>query len=222
MVTLKLKRALGIDEFKKSKDRCTTWVEIKAVFKEITNHLENVSHTETKLIRKCAKQIKVAIERQLGMSNFFLDGDDEDIPDEKTPKTNLGCESEFGHVTNDLRKSGGSTSLSIVERYSNKHIVGRNWGRNKYYENERWESLSSKEKRTKWKWASNSPQAKQVMAMEKEFTEQVKAVGVLAVKAKENAKRKKDEKVMQILEECKMHGGPLTVADIEKIDTLSD
>ena len=27
---------------------------------------------------------------------------------------------------------------------------------------------------------------------------------------------------MQILEECKMHGGPLTVADIEKIDTLSD
>ena len=39
----------------------------------------------------------------------------------KTPKTNLGCESEFGHVTNDLSKSGGS--LSTI---SDKHTVARN------------------------------------------------------------------------------------------------
>ena len=79
-----------------------------------------------------------------------------------------------------------------------------------------------KEKRAKWKWASNSPQAKLIKAMEKDFMDQVKAVEVMAVKAKENAKRKKDEKVMEILEECKLHGGPLTLADIERIDVLDD
>ena len=63
-VTLKIKRVLGIDEFKKSKDRCTTWVEIKAAFKEVTTQLDNDSCSETKLVGKCARQIKLAIERQ--------------------------------------------------------------------------------------------------------------------------------------------------------------
>ena len=61
-----------------------------------------------------------------------------------------------------------------------------------------------------------------MIEMEKEFTEQVKAVELMAVKAKENAKRKKAENVIRILEECKKHGGPLTVSDINKLDNLSD
>ena len=93
---------------------------------------------------KCAKQIKVAIERQLSMSKNFYEDLNEDMPNEKTPKTNLGCESEFAHVTNDFRKSGGSTSLATI---SDKHTVARN----KLFDKERWQNLSNKEKRIKWK-----------------------------------------------------------------------
>ena len=92
------------------------------------------------------------------MSQFFVEDVNDNMPDERTPKINLGCESEFGCVTNDFRKSGNSTSLETI---SNKHIVKRN----KLFEKERWKSLSDKEKRRKWKWAKNSPQAKCVMAM---------------------------------------------------------
>lgn len=41
----------------------------------------------------------------------------------KPPHTNLGCESEFGFVTNDFKEKGGSTSLATI---SDKHIVARN------------------------------------------------------------------------------------------------
>ena len=149
------------------------------------------------------------------MSHFFIEDVNDNLPDERTPKTNLGCESEFGFVTNDFRKSGNSTSLETI---SKKHIVSRN----KLYEKERWISLSNKEKRRKWYWAKNSPQAKAVMAMEKDFKEQIKGVQLMASRAKENLKQKKVEGLLKVLEECKKHGGPLCPADIHKLDELNE
>ena len=77
------------------------------------------------------------------MSIYFTGSESDDhMPNqsiEKTPLTNLGCESEFAHLTNDFRKSGGSTSLSAI---SDKHTVARN----KLFTKERWLSLSNMEK----------------------------------------------------------------------------
>ena len=70
-----------------------------------------------------------------------------------TPLTNLGCESEFASVWNDLKNVGGGTRLKTV---SDKYVVARN----RLFEKDRWINLEEKEKSAKWKWASNSPQSK--------------------------------------------------------------
>ena len=67
----------------------------------------------------------------------------------QAPLTNLGCESEFAHLDNGLRKSGGSTSLRTL---SNKHVVARN----RLFEKENLRRLDICEKRRKWQWASSA------------------------------------------------------------------
>ena len=58
--------------------------------------------------------------------------------------------------------------------------------------------------------------------MEKEFYEKVEAVSALAIEAKKKKKRNKQTKVMELLEECIKHGGPLTRSDINRLDDLSE
>ena len=65
-----MKQALCIDEFNKSKRVNGNWIDIKGAFDEIVNDLDVIADSSEnggrdKLKAKCAKQIKVAIERQL-------------------------------------------------------------------------------------------------------------------------------------------------------------
>ena len=81
----------------------------------------------SQLKKKCAEKVRSALLDQLHMSPFFNESaPEEDKPDaiiEQAPQTNLGCESEFGFVTNDFKQEGGSTSLATI---SNKHVIQRN------------------------------------------------------------------------------------------------
>ena len=69
----------------------------------------NDGGTIEKLRGKCAKNVKEALHNQLSLSSYFSDdGNSEEKPDDttlkKAPLTNLGCESEFGFVTNDFKE----------------------------------------------------------------------------------------------------------------------
>ena len=53
--------------------------------------------------------------------------------------------------------------------------------------------------------------------MEKHFLATVKQSKVLALQKKEELKKKKRDKTMNILAKCKVHGGPVTVADFDDL-----
>ena len=224
ILTQPLKCVLGIDEFKKSEHSPRSWKSTKDFYSSKMKELEVISSSTddsaiSQLKKKCAEKVRFALLNQLHMSAFFDESaPEEDKPDatiEQAPQTNLGCESEFGFVTNDFKQEGGSTSLATI---SDKHVIQRN----KLYEKERWIQLSKKERQRKWKWARNSNEAKMVKEMEAAFLERVKSAEMLSIKAKENDKQKKIEKLQAALYACKKHGGPLTKHDLVKIDELGD
>ncbi len=159
-VTLPIKQMLRIDEYKKMSGPERSWQSLKNGFRDICTKLANYgkmnpSTGRQKLEMNVAAQVKEAIERQLDAMKFYRD---EDVSPEvsgamkQTPRTNLGCESEFSHGDMDLKRAGGSTSLKTV---SDKHVIKRN----ALYQKQKWQELSIKEKRKNWKWAATSPQA---------------------------------------------------------------
>ena len=165
---------------------------------------------------KCATEVHIALERQLSRMGFFIKPKEGDaIRLEGAVITNLGCEGEFVSVDNDLRKTGGAVS---VETISSRHIVARN----KMHVKERWEKLSKLERKGQWNWAKNSKEAKKVMEMEKEFNDRLQGLNKLTIQAKIEKKRKEDIKLMEALDECKKHGGPVTLTDIDKLDHMTD
>ena len=87
----------------------------------------------------------------------------------KAVLTNLGAESEFATLDNDLRKVGGSTSLNTI---SNKHVIAKN----ELFKKKRQIFLSQKEKEAKWNWARNSDQAKLIKIKEEEFWSKIQSV----------------------------------------------
>ena len=164
---------------------------------------------------KCAVQIKEALERQMSKVKYFIDGVQDESKLNKAPISNLGPESNFGSVGEDLTKSGNSTNLSTV---SEKHIIEKN----KLHTRGEWKKLSQEEKVKEWKWAKNSTEVKQVRLKEKELKDYLDSVSLLAVDAKKSKKLRQNEKLMKTLENCKMHGGPVTAIDIDLLDSLNE
>ena len=167
--------------------------------------------------RKVAKQIKETLERQLGAMKFYRDEPiDQEIKKKmkQTPMTNCGSEHEFAHADNDLRQSGGSTSLTTV---SSKHVIKQN----ELYKKEKWTCLSEEERTERWRWAHGSEEAKKVRQLDKEFREKLKALQKVAYEEKVAKKQASDRKFLEILEKCKKHGGPITMKEVEKLEALT-
>ena len=80
--------------------------------------------------------------------------------------------------------------------------------------------MSDEEKRQKWRWAAGSAQAKKVKALEVEFNNRLKAVHKVEFEEKVKKKKRIDTKLMENLETCKKHGGPLTMHDLERVQSL--
>ena len=91
--------------------------------------------------------------------------------------------------------------------------------RNKLHLKDRWEKPSKLEKKEQWHWAKNSKEAKKVKEMEKEFRDRLESLNKLSNVEK---KKKEDRKLMEALDECKKHGGPVTLGDIDKLNELTD
>ena len=82
--------------------------------------------------------------------------------------------------------------------------------------------MRDKEKRNQWKWARHSNEVKEVRKMEADFLETIKQAKHLALKKKEQLKKKKSEKLLEILRKCKSHSGPVTPDEINLLDNLSE
>ena len=57
--------------------------------------------------------------------------------------------------------------------------------------------------------------------MEKEFRDRLESLNKLSVQVKVEKKNKEDRKLMKELDECKKHGGPVTLGDIDKLNELT-
>ena len=164
VVTLPIKKIIGMDEFKDTDCQNRSWNGLKVFFKDLLNTLENYEPRRCKtkpqkvVVKKVAKQIKETLERQLEAMKFYRD----EIVDmrilrkmSKAPMTNCGSEHEFAHGDNDLKQSGGSTALTTI---SNKHMIKQN----EYYKSGKWTNLSQEEKEEKWQWARSSEEAREI------------------------------------------------------------
>ena len=73
-----------------------------------------------------------------------------------------------------------------------------------------------------YKWARTSAEAKAVNDLEKEFFEKVVLFKEQALYGKQEAKRKKQEQVLKLLDQCKSHGGSSDENDLLDELTLED
>ena len=81
--------------------------------------------------------------------------------------------------------------------------------------------MSDEERKKKWRWAHSSEEAKHVRKMEKEFHDKLNALKNLAFEEKIVKKKIADQKFLEIVDKCKAHGGPMTMNEVEKLDSLS-
>ena len=65
-------------------------------------------------------------------------------------------------------------------------------------------------------------EANKVKRMEEEFRKKIDAVFELATKAKKAEKIRKHAKLLEALELCKKHSGPLSARDLHRLDELTD
>ena len=110
-VTVPIKKAIGIDGFKGNSERTWTSVisDLENILESLQSPLPSVSQAQKdKLKAKCMSSVKEGIERQLQVTPFSYAGFEKN--EEYTQKyrqsvlTNLGAESEFATLDNDIRK----------------------------------------------------------------------------------------------------------------------
>ncbi|ESO92995.1 hypothetical protein LOTGIDRAFT_162019 [Lottia gigantea] len=126
------------------------------------------------------------------------------------PLTNLGCESQLGKLDNRIRFAGGMTTITT---HSRMNIVSSNG----LLCNSQFVDLADKDKKIRWNWGSETVQ--KVKQLE-EFLSTVRASKDMALKKKEELKLKKNIKMLQALETCKRHGGPVTSSTIPLLERL--
>ena len=211
--------SLGIDKAQQIKNPNRNWNGIRNFFKGKIPFLqafveENKAGTsQDKLIAAVFSEIVDTLHRQLAVVPFLNeDNSNDDIL--LAPLTNSGCESRFATLTNSLKVSGGSTKLKTL---SDKEIVRSN----NYIGGDEFKNLLTTEKVAEWKWARNSQQAKAYKKLTSEFLDGVKTAQSLAFQHKKILKEKKAQRTLKLLDQCKVHGGPLTTTSLHLLDSLS-
>ena len=79
-------------------------------------------------------------------------------------------------------------------------------------------NLSDKEKLDSWKWARTSEESSEVRKLETDFLATVKMSKKLVLAKKEELKRKKNLRLLQTIDICNQHGGPLTDNNLELVE----
>ena len=193
-------------------------------FDEKLEQLKSMSHVvvknvREKLISDVAKNIHMALLNQLEYMSFYKENDKlSETTKSKmkfTPLTNSGCESNFGDVTETLKRTGGSTSL---EKLSDMHMVKKN----KFFESTEWHDLSDQDKKLRWREARSGKKCKDIKKIGEEFLKKVEGTKAMAAESRKIKKMKKNERSLKLLEDCKKHGGPVRLNNISKLDELSE
>lgn len=217
---------LGIDNRQNDKIARYTWAGVKEFFHNKIPLLDTLKvkfgQTATgkgKLIGRVLDEVTDTLKRQLSEMDYFEVGDVVSMPDEVklqyAPLTNLGCESEFAKLDNRVRVSGGMTSVST---HSKKNIVATNG----LLVDSGFLNKTESEKKLKWKWGRNSKETRTLRKLEADFLETVKSAKRLSLVKKEELKRKKSQKTINLLEKCKEHGGPITPNSIQMMTKLTE
>ena len=210
---------LGIDHYRNqsSTEFPRSWNGIKMFFKFKLQHLQQILETtnepsaEAKVIKHASLAIKKGIERQLETVMFFSDDDSTKQDLSCVPLTNSCAESNFGKLNCALSQTSGSyVSLGPV---SNKNILQSNPSET---------SLSSTEKKASLVWVRRSPEAKEYKLLVKEYQQKVKNSQDLMVMAKKEKKRIKLETTYKLLDQCKLHQGPVSPDNLDILDDLDE
>ena len=220
-----LLRALGVDHFKKTRSEHRSWQGLKEFFAEKLNMLGDLTNVTASsssfdlLLSKCAAKVKQSMERQLDYVQFYKSSENMSEENkqklELCPLTNSNCEGEFAQLDNDIKRVGGTVSMQTL---SNRHLVDSN----KLFSSDKWKTMTPAEQRLKFHWSRSSKPAKKVREIGKNYLEKVKIAETLSLKAKSEAKKKKLRRSLKLLEVVKLHGGPVTEEDLDKINLLTD
>ena len=210
-------RILGIDDYKFQQpgDVPRTWNGVKLLFNQKLHTLQDMHDTtvtsdaESKILKYAALNIKQGIERQLSSVDFFTD-DSQTSSLENVPLTNSCSESNFGKLNHALNQTAGS--FVDLKNVSNRNIIQGQSSSN----------LTSAEKLAAKIWSRRSPEAKEYKKLVKEYQQKVKNSQELLVLAKKEKKRIKMEKAYKLLDQCKVHGGPISPDNLEHLDNLTE
>ena len=223
-IIIPIKEAIGIDEYRDKESEYRSWTGMRRFYSELLDKLSAAAiptpgMTGTQLLEaSVAGNIHAGLKHQLGYMKFFTDDTfPEDIEEKQNdaPLTNSGCESNFSQLDLECRRGSGQTKL---ETMSNRHMVKGN----RYFDTEQWKLMPSELKNKEWKKARNSEESKVVKEMKREFMEKVKAAESLANKEKIRKKQKKNEKCLLMLEQVKLHGGPISMNEVDKLEKLNE
>ena len=124
------------------------------------------------------------------------------------PRTNLGCESNFSVLNAMVGKCGGGVSIQTL---SSKRVISKN----KFLVRPEMLDLSEQERKSLWSWARRSDAAKKARSIEAEMIDSLRNMKVQALEAKAKKKKKKINRIHELLEKVKEHGGPLTPNTID-------
>ena len=143
----------------------------------------------------------------------------DELPDPKkltyAPLTNLGCKSEFAWFNNRVKISSGTESVQSISR---KRVICTN----ALLVDSSFDNLSDKERLDSWKWVRTSEESSEVRKLVRDFLATVKMSKKLVLAKKEEPKRKRNLRLLQTIDICKQHGGPLTDNNLELVESLSE
>ena len=214
---------LCIDRRKNTTGHSSTWPGVKQFLKEKLKHMDKFID-ESKLglpLEKlgCAavKEVAICVRRQMDEVDYLREDTmvDQQIIQEMlySPLTNSGCESRQANLDRRVKFSGGSTPLQTL---SNKEVVaGNNYLTSSSF------PVKLEDQLKEFKWARHSKEAKEALALQQNLIDLAEDVNKAAFAAKEEKKKKKIARGFLLLEECKLHGGPVTPASIDLLDTLN-
>ena len=209
---------LGIDKAKSINRPDRNWSGVKTFYLNKLEELEQLKvcgiddSNVDKLVAKCASKVHENLTRQLQQMPFILE--EEPAPShaniDLAPLTNSGCESRMAELDRRLKVCGGSESIKSI---SNKQVVRVN----RFLTTE----TAQDQPDELFKWARNSEEAKKVQQLKHEFLESVNMSKKLNIEAKKSAKIKNANKVLKLLDQCKIHGGPISPSNLGIIDLIS-
>jgi len=212
---------LGIDHRGDKMDR--NWHAVRDFYrmkipelKTKQNECRGDSTGQERLYGAVLKEVIETVERQLADVPFFIG--DTSIDETKlqyAPITNLGAEGEFAKLDNRIAISGGTTS---VKCHGQKNIISTN----RLLVDPSFQRLTTEDRTREWKWARTSDATEDAREIEANFLSTVKVTKKLALLKKEELKKKKAGKTLKILDECKLHGGPLTPDSLDCVNELTE